>query len=63
MCHIKYEILTQNINLFPMRDWHVKHMQDTIIKYLTGLPEMPHVGKKAKKKVWEFDASNKKNSI
>ena len=39
MCHIKYEILTQNINLFPMRDWHVKHMQDTIIKYLTGLPE------------------------
>ena len=39
MCHTKYEILTQNINLFPMRDWHVKHMQDTIIKYLTGLPE------------------------
>jgi hypothetical protein len=22
-----------------MRDWHVKHMQDTIIKYLTGLSE------------------------
>ena len=22
-----------------MRDWHVKHMQETIIKYLTGLPE------------------------
>ena len=39
MCHTKYEILTQNINLFPMRDWHVKHMQGTIIKYLTGLPE------------------------
>jgi hypothetical protein len=39
MCHTKYEILTQNINLFPMREWHVKHMQDTIIKYLTGLPE------------------------
>ena len=39
MCHSKYEILTQNINLFPMRDWHVKHMQDTMIKYLTGLPE------------------------
>ena len=33
------EILTQNINLFPMRDWHVKHMQDTIVKYLTGLSE------------------------
>jgi hypothetical protein len=39
MCHPKYEILTQNINLFPMRDWHVKHMQETIVKYLTGLPE------------------------
>jgi len=39
MCHIKYEILTQNINLFPMRDWHVKHMQETIVKYLTGLSE------------------------
>ena len=24
-----------------MRDWHVKHMQDTIVKYLTGLPENP----------------------
>ena len=22
-----------------MRDWHVKHMQDTIIKYLTGLSD------------------------
>jgi hypothetical protein len=22
-----------------MRDWHVKHMQDTVIKYLTGLSE------------------------
>jgi uncharacterized lipoprotein YehR (DUF1307 family) len=22
-----------------MRDWHVKHMQDTIIRYLTGLSE------------------------
>ena len=30
--------MTQN-NLFPMRDWHVKHMQDTIVKYLTGLPD------------------------
>ena len=39
MCHIKYEILTQNINLFPMREWHVKHMQDTVVKYLTGLSE------------------------
>ena len=22
-----------------MRDWHIKHMQDTIVKYLTGLSE------------------------
>ena len=22
-----------------MRDWHVEHMQDTIVKYLTGLSE------------------------
>jgi len=22
-----------------MRDWHVKHMQDTVIKYLAGLSE------------------------
>jgi len=22
-----------------MRDWHVKHMQDTIVRYLTGLSE------------------------
>jgi hypothetical protein len=39
MCHPRYEILTQKINLFPMREWHVKHMQETIVKYLTGLPE------------------------
>jgi hypothetical protein len=34
-----YYLLTENINIFPMRDWHVKHMQDTIVKYLTGLSE------------------------
>ena len=22
-----------------MRDWHVKHMQDTVVRYLAGLPE------------------------
>jgi hypothetical protein len=38
MRHTKYESLTHN-NLFPMRDWHVKHMQDTVIKYLAGLSE------------------------
>ena len=39
MRYTKYRNLTQNINLFPMRDWHVKHMQDTVVKYLTGLSE------------------------
>lgn len=34
-----YYLLTENINIFPMRDWHVKHMEDTIVKYLTGLSE------------------------
>lgn len=26
-------------NSFPMREWHVKNMENTIIKYLSGLPE------------------------
>ncbi|MGE5782491.1 MAG: hypothetical protein ACM31J_06490 [Nitrososphaerales archaeon] len=30
-----------NPNRYPMRDWHVKNMQNTIVKYLTGLPENP----------------------
>ena len=38
MYHTEYESLTHN-NLFPMRDWHVEHMQDTVIKYLAGLSE------------------------
>jgi hypothetical protein len=24
-------------NSFPMREWHVKHMEKTVIKYVTGL--------------------------
>jgi hypothetical protein len=24
-------------NSFPLREWHVKHMEKTIIKYVTGL--------------------------
>ena len=35
---IETESLTHN-SVFPMRDWHVKHMQDTVIRYLTGLSE------------------------
>ncbi|MFL6471682.1 MAG: hypothetical protein ACJ71H_12630 [Nitrososphaeraceae archaeon] len=26
-------------NSFPMREWHVKHMEKTIIKFVTGLSE------------------------
>lgn len=26
-------------NRFPMKEWHVEHMQKTIIKYVKGLPE------------------------
>jgi hypothetical protein len=24
-------------NSFPMREWHVKHMEKTIIKFVTGI--------------------------
>ena len=26
-------------NSFPMREWHVKHMEKTVIKFVTGLSE------------------------
>jgi hypothetical protein len=26
-------------NSYPLREWHVEHMQKTIIKYVTGLSE------------------------
>ena len=26
-------------NNYPMREWHVKNMEKTVVKYLTGLPE------------------------
>ena len=26
-------------NSFPMRDWHVKHMEKTLVKFVTGLSE------------------------
>ena len=26
-------------NNYPMRDWHVKNMEKTVVKYLKGLPE------------------------
>ena len=24
-------------NSYPMRDWHVKHMEKTVVKFVTGL--------------------------
>jgi hypothetical protein len=29
--------LTQNS--FPMKEWHIQHMEKTVIKYIKGLPE------------------------
>lgn len=26
-------------NSFPMREWHIQHMEKTVIKYITGLTE------------------------
>jgi hypothetical protein len=26
-------------NSFPMKEWHVEHMQKTVVKYVKGLPE------------------------
>lgn len=26
-------------NNFPMREWHIKNMEKTVIKYVKGLPE------------------------
>ncbi len=26
-------------NSFPMREWHVEHMEKTIVKFVTGLSE------------------------
>ena len=26
-------------NSFPMREWHVKHMEQTLVKFITGLSE------------------------
>ena len=26
-------------NSFPMKEWHIQHMERTVIKYIVGLPE------------------------
>jgi hypothetical protein len=33
-------------NSFPMREWHVEHMEKTIIKFVTGLSANPTVWEK-----------------
>ncbi|MDR4510382.1 MAG: hypothetical protein MRJ93_01595 [Nitrososphaeraceae archaeon] len=33
-------------NSFPMRDWHVKHMEKTIVKYISGLSTNPSLWEK-----------------
>ncbi|MGB7881822.1 MAG: hypothetical protein WBL44_03795 [Nitrososphaeraceae archaeon] len=26
-------------NSFPMKEWHIQHMEKTVVKYIKGLPE------------------------
>jgi hypothetical protein len=40
--------LTQNS--FPMREWHVKHMEKTIVKFVTGLSENASMWEKRQNK-------------
>lgn len=35
----RYSLLKQQDNSYPLREWHVEHMQKTIIKYITGLSD------------------------
>jgi hypothetical protein len=37
-CYNITMMATQNNN-YPMKEWHVEHMQKTILKYITGLTE------------------------
>ena len=32
-----FNMLQQHQNSYPMKDWHLEHMQKTIVKYVTGL--------------------------
>jgi hypothetical protein len=31
--------LTSQNNSYPMREWHVEHMQKTVVKFITGLSD------------------------
>jgi len=37
-------------NSFPMREWHVEHMEKTVLKYVTGLSESASVWEKKQHK-------------
>jgi hypothetical protein len=37
-------------NSFPMREWHVKHMEETVVKFVTGLSENATVWEKRQNK-------------
>jgi len=32
-----YSLMEQNS--YPMKEWHVKHMENTLLKFVTGLAE------------------------
>src|SRR5215217_101683 len=34
-----FNMLQQHQNSYPMKDWHLEHMQKTIVKYVTGLSD------------------------
>ena len=37
-------------NNFPMKEWHVEHMEKTVLKYVTGLSESASVWEKKQHK-------------
>ena len=37
-------------NNFPMREWHVEHMEKTVVKYVTGLSETASMWEKRQDK-------------
>jgi len=37
-------------NSYPMRDWHVKHMEKTVVKFVTGLSSTASMWEKRQNK-------------
>ena len=42
-------------NIFPLREWHLEHMQKTVVKFVTGLSDNPSR--------WEKRQNKKYNNI